>query len=183
MPGFNPWVGKIPRHKKMAPHSSILAWKIPWAEEPGMLQSMATKSQTRLSDWAPLTICKPYQTMFCSPDVKLFFTTLCLDGFFFLCLNFGRGEKNATIYFPAYIFPLAPHPRLFWQNFLFICVPGAPVVDTGIKQHYFILRVTFFFCLLCWSVNPPRLLGKELTVFVAPVCCTWTPCRSNTSPR
>ena len=22
MPGFNPWVGKIPRHKKMAPHSS-----------------------------------------------------------------------------------------------------------------------------------------------------------------
>ena len=24
----------------MAPHSSILAWKIPWAEEPGRLQSM-----------------------------------------------------------------------------------------------------------------------------------------------
>ena len=26
--------------KAMAPHSSTLAWKIPWAEEPGMLQSM-----------------------------------------------------------------------------------------------------------------------------------------------
>ena len=25
--------------KKMAPHSSILAWKIPWTEEPGRLQS------------------------------------------------------------------------------------------------------------------------------------------------
>ena len=24
----------------MAPHSSILAWEIPWTEEPGMLQSM-----------------------------------------------------------------------------------------------------------------------------------------------
>ena len=24
----------------MAPHSSILAWKIPWAEEPGRVQSM-----------------------------------------------------------------------------------------------------------------------------------------------
>ena len=24
----------------MAPHSSILAWKIPWTEEPGRLQSM-----------------------------------------------------------------------------------------------------------------------------------------------
>ena len=26
--------------KAMAPHSSILAWKIPWTEEPGGLQSM-----------------------------------------------------------------------------------------------------------------------------------------------
>ena len=28
-----------PLEKKMATHSSILAWKIPWAEEPGRLQS------------------------------------------------------------------------------------------------------------------------------------------------
>ena len=27
--------------KAMAPHSSTLAWKIPWMEEPGVLQSMA----------------------------------------------------------------------------------------------------------------------------------------------
>ena len=26
--------------KEIAPHSSILAWKIPWMEEPGELQSM-----------------------------------------------------------------------------------------------------------------------------------------------
>ena len=26
--------------KAMAPHSSTLAWKIPWTEEPGRLQSM-----------------------------------------------------------------------------------------------------------------------------------------------
>ena len=32
----------------MATHSSILAWRIPWIEEPGRLQSMGvTKSQTR----------------------------------------------------------------------------------------------------------------------------------------
>ena len=31
-------------------HSSILAWKIPWIEEPGGLQSMGSQSQTRLSD-------------------------------------------------------------------------------------------------------------------------------------
>ena len=29
-----------PLGKEMATHSSILAWKIPWAEEPGGLQSM-----------------------------------------------------------------------------------------------------------------------------------------------
>ena len=28
--------------KLMAPHSSTLAWKIPWTEEPGRLQSMAS---------------------------------------------------------------------------------------------------------------------------------------------
>ena len=36
----------------MAPHSSTLAWKIPWMEQPGGLQSMESlKSQTRLSDF------------------------------------------------------------------------------------------------------------------------------------
>ena len=36
----------------MAPHSSTLAWKIPWTEEPGGLQSMGvTKSRTRLSNF------------------------------------------------------------------------------------------------------------------------------------
>ena len=30
-------------------HSSVLAWKIPWTEEPGRLQSMGSQSQTRLS--------------------------------------------------------------------------------------------------------------------------------------
>ena len=29
--------------KAMAPHSSTLAWKIPWAEEPGRLQSVGSQ--------------------------------------------------------------------------------------------------------------------------------------------
>ena len=32
-----------PRKKEMATHSSILAWEIPWTEEPGGLQSMGRK--------------------------------------------------------------------------------------------------------------------------------------------
>jgi len=31
---------EIPLEKKMATHSNILAWKIPWTEEPSRLQSM-----------------------------------------------------------------------------------------------------------------------------------------------
>ena len=34
----------------MATHSSILAWRIPWIEDAGGLQTMVSKSQTQLSD-------------------------------------------------------------------------------------------------------------------------------------
>ena len=40
-----------PLEKKMATHSSTLAWRIPWTEEPGRLQSMGLQSRTRLSDF------------------------------------------------------------------------------------------------------------------------------------
>ena len=35
----------------MAPHSSTLAWKIPWMEEPGRLLSMGSLRRARLSDF------------------------------------------------------------------------------------------------------------------------------------
>ena len=34
----------------MTTHSSVLAWKIPWTEEPGATVHGVAKSQTRLSD-------------------------------------------------------------------------------------------------------------------------------------
>ena len=34
-----------PLEEKMATHSNILAWRIPWTEEPGGLQSMREQSQ------------------------------------------------------------------------------------------------------------------------------------------
>ena len=41
------WVQSLgqedPVEKKMATHSSILAWRIPWTEEPGRLQSMGSQ--------------------------------------------------------------------------------------------------------------------------------------------
>ena len=47
------WVQSLGREdlleKEMATHSSILAWKIPWAEGPGRLQSMESQNQKWLS--------------------------------------------------------------------------------------------------------------------------------------
>ena len=40
--GF-PGARVIKTEKAMAPHSSTLAWKIPWTEEPGGLQSMGSQ--------------------------------------------------------------------------------------------------------------------------------------------
>ena len=41
-----PWVRSLgqedPLKEGMAAHSSVLAWRIPWAEEPGGLQSMGS---------------------------------------------------------------------------------------------------------------------------------------------
>ena len=42
------WVQSLgqedPLEKGMATHSNILAWRIPWTEEPGRLQSMGSQS-------------------------------------------------------------------------------------------------------------------------------------------
>ena len=48
---------RVINEKAMAPHSSTLAWKIPWMEEPGRLQSMGSlrvrHGQLICSYWAP----------------------------------------------------------------------------------------------------------------------------------
>ena len=52
-PGFDPWVGNTPPEKEMATDFSILAWRIPWTEESGGLQSMG--SQRVGHSWATNT--------------------------------------------------------------------------------------------------------------------------------
>ena len=67
------WVWSLgredPLEKEMATHSSILAWRIPWTEEPGGLQSMGLQRvgpdwATSLSDWSNLAAAAvgPYAT-------------------------------------------------------------------------------------------------------------------------
>ena len=48
------WVGFLgredPLEKEMAIHSSTLAWKIPWTEEPDRLQSMGSQKESDMTD-------------------------------------------------------------------------------------------------------------------------------------
>ena len=41
--GLDPWVRKVPWSKEMAAYSHILAWKSPWTEETGGLQSTGSQ--------------------------------------------------------------------------------------------------------------------------------------------
>ena len=51
---FDPWVGKEdPLEEGMATHSSVLAWRIPWTEEPGGLWCMGLQRVGH--DWATYT--------------------------------------------------------------------------------------------------------------------------------
>ena len=57
--------------KEIAPHSSILAWRVPWTEEPGRLQSI--EFQRVGHDWVTNTF-----TFFSSQSTLFFWTTLIL---------------------------------------------------------------------------------------------------------
>ena len=48
-----------PLEKEMATHSSILAWEIPWTEEPGGLQSMGLQRVGH--DWATNYLLQAYE--------------------------------------------------------------------------------------------------------------------------
>ena len=91
--------GSIPRsgrflEKEMANHSSTLAWKIPWMEEPGGLQSMELQSQTRLSDFTSLFL-KLYTAIFRGRDAPyLQFILKKFEGKVVCSFSFVEGERT-----------------------------------------------------------------------------------------
>ena len=66
------WVWSLgweePLEKDMATHSSILAWKISWMEEPGRLQSMGSQSGTQQSDFTFLFL-KELSKVYCAVEM------------------------------------------------------------------------------------------------------------------
>ena len=84
----------------MATHSSILAWRIPWTEEPGKPLHGATKSRTRLSNPAHISrinfILKFKASKLLSPPkITDFWSTYINKGlFWWLRLNCGAKEDS-----------------------------------------------------------------------------------------
>ena len=90
---------KDPLEKKMATHSSILAQRISWTEEPGGLQSMESpaKSQmTQSDDWATcIFTLKRWLITFIFMFFKLLIYSTNIYWIFFVCLSKGLGDTAA----------------------------------------------------------------------------------------
>ena len=56
--------------KEMATHSSTLAWKSPWTEEPVRLQSVGSQSRIRLSDFTSLFLDRGHHYSDCADYLK-----------------------------------------------------------------------------------------------------------------
>ena len=104
------WVRMIPCRRKIATHSSILAWKIPWTEEPGRLHTVHrdAKSWTWLGDW--------------HTHARLKYKHLCNKSYLLLCRNV---QLHSIPNFRSLSFSvLEPFPLLFWDDVLVRSVSG-----------------------------------------------------------
>ena len=80
-----------PLEKEMATHSSILAWRIPWTEEPGGLQS--TVLQRVRHDWATSLFKEKWSLMFSWQEILFQQWTRYFSrsrGLFFLIITFQK---------------------------------------------------------------------------------------------
>ena len=100
---------KDPLEKEMATHSSILAWKIPWTEDPGRLQSKSLVLQRVGHDWATslhFTSCYHGVTAHLFPTLYLVSTHRDKSGlellvFFVYLFFFGHMARDTLVPWPG----------------------------------------------------------------------------------
>ena len=120
-----------PLEKEMATHSSILAWKIPWTEEPGRPQSMGW--QRVRHDWAT------------SLSLKMFKRATTIKCYFLLILYLKDNlAKNGLHFFPP------SEPKVHGSIvFVMLCVPLVLLFQhfhSSLDGFDFILSFCFVFC-------------------------------------
>ena len=100
------WVRSLgredPLEMEMATHSSILAWRIPWMEEPGGLQSMGSqKSYCIKISFYQISILSIASILFHSVACKMLTGMLNMNGIL-IFLKLLLCKKAACIYFSLY---------------------------------------------------------------------------------
>ena len=74
--------GEDPLEESMATHSRILAWRNPWTEEPGWLQSKVSQSQTQLKQVNTQALIGSTDFSIYSPYLPSFFLLLPVECYF-----------------------------------------------------------------------------------------------------
>ena len=95
--------------KEMATHSSVLAWRIPWTEEPGGLQSTGSQSRTGLSDFT-------FTSWYCGCSGEILILGRCLLKYLGITQDVWKNCHDVCTYF------FFLHAHSFVYLLFFICV-------------------------------------------------------------
>ena len=103
--GFDPWVWKISWRREWQSTPSILAWRIPWTEKPGRLQSMVSQriGQNRAANHT----CTHFKCCWCYRVNSVKFLLLCCCSVAQSCLSLCNSMDCSTSGFPV----LCNHPE------------------------------------------------------------------------
>ena len=123
-------------------HSSILAWRIPWTEEPGGLQSIQSQRVRHLPSLLGMTKWTLFTFLFCSlgaynpPFLSPVTGHFCLPCLL-LCWSISQALVCGTLMRPE------PHRKLFWQSIsvdfiVFVLLGVHPLPAPGRSSIYLI---------------------------------------------
>ena len=160
-------VWEDPLEKEMATHSSTLAWKIPWTEEPGRLQSLG--SQRDGHDWATSLHFSPLPTRrlvpsLCSHRILCFFQLL----FYYPMLQlFPWFMHYLQCYYWVWNCWMLNKKSIVWMinirvNYCQICKMIGKTISVGLCSIWYETWSKYSEAesqLSCWASYPSRTLG------------------------
>ena len=136
--------------KEMATHSSILAWKIPWMEEPGRLQSMGGGSQRVWHNWAT-----SLSNTLASEQLPELSVLVLFPGYVpcisqALC-SISPGKKQISVFWNTWYTLFASSPRILKAGTL-LCSAGK-ILRRGRIDLVGLLRICYFLNVAYFSTS------------------------------